>query len=215
MRLYLDWAQEPSRGISDLKPADSRQSWGHSVSPGVSPLPLSKMTSLVRWVRLCWKFPGWILHAKPFTKNPNPGRFLPDQKKMHQQQIHRQNRQGCGGRGHNTAPMLREGHTVSFTTRAEAAWLPGIDNCKIHALLPAPSSRPFHRDLASKSKYSRCHNLKVQKEWNTLSCICLCNDSLLVCLTRERTLPLKHSEKTSGVQKAQVTTLSWAMKVAI
>lgn len=157
-----------------------------------------QMASPVWWVWLHWKFSGRFFYATTAVCCLISNRFT------------RWGRHP-GESGHRTA-QLSEGPTISATTRAEAASVCWADNFKIHTLLPAPSSWVFHRNSAFKSKYSRCHQSKVLKESNTLCCICLCHGILLA---QGRTLSLKHSAKTRVVQKAQVTTLSWATKLAI
>lgn len=132
-------------GISHLKPADSRESWGPSVAPGVLSLPLCKMPSLVQcvWLHWEWDFPGWILHSKLFLNQPS--HFMPDQKKKKntkdQEQIHQQNSQKCENRGqHNTSAQWNTHHiSPSLTTRAGAAWLPGCS---------AERSRNYFKPLA-------------------------------------------------------------------
>lgn len=145
MRLYLDWAFR----ISDLRPADSRESWGHSVPPEVSPLPLSKMPSLVQWVWLHWEFPGWILHAKPFLNHPFISCLI---KKTDQEQIHQQNSQECGDRGqHNTGAQWSTHHICpSLTTRAGAAWLPGCSAERSRNYFKPPAPDLFTGTLSLK-----------------------------------------------------------------
>lgn len=145
MRLYLDWAFR----ISDLRPADSRESWGHSVPPEVSPLPLSKMPSLVQWVWLHWELPGWILHAKPFLNHPFISCLI---KKTNQEQIHQQNSQERGDRGQHQCSVKYTPYLSISHYKGRSSLTPWVLSWKIQKLFQAPSSWSVHRNFVFEAK---------------------------------------------------------------
>lgn len=109
MRLYLDWAF----GINDLKPADSRESWGHSVPPGVRALPLCRMPSLSSGDDCTESsLAGFLVPSLPWT-NPVISCLLQIKKKWIKNRF--TNRTVRNVRlEYSTPPVLSKAHTTSL-----------------------------------------------------------------------------------------------------